>query len=28
VICETAHGCLQPVDKIEEHHHHHHGHAH
>jgi cobalt-zinc-cadmium efflux system protein len=27
VICETAHGCLQPVDEIETHHHHH-GHAH
>jgi cobalt-zinc-cadmium efflux system protein len=27
VICETAHGCLQPVDETEVHHHHH-GHAH
>ncbi|MGC2618188.1 MAG: cation diffusion facilitator family transporter [Acidobacteriaceae bacterium] len=28
VVCETAHGCLQPVDELEAHHHHHHGHAH
>ena len=28
VICETAHGCLQPVEETEAHHHHHHGHAH
>jgi cobalt-zinc-cadmium efflux system protein len=28
IVCETAHGCLQPVDEAEEHHHHHHGHAH
>jgi cobalt-zinc-cadmium efflux system protein len=28
VVCETAHGCLQPVEAMEEHHHHHHGHAH
>src|SRR6202167_5639243 len=27
IVCETAHGCLQPVDETEEHHHHH-GHAH
>jgi cobalt-zinc-cadmium efflux system protein len=28
IVCETAHGCLQPVDEAEEHHHHHHGPAH
>jgi len=28
VVCETAHGCLQPVEEMEEHHHHHHGHVH
>jgi cobalt-zinc-cadmium efflux system protein len=28
VVCETAHGCLQPVEEIETHAHHHHGHAH
>ena len=29
VVCETAHGCLMPVDEHEAHHHHHgHSHAH
>jgi cobalt-zinc-cadmium efflux system protein len=29
VVCETSHGCLQPVEEMEaHHHHHHHGHAH
>lgn len=29
VVCETAHGCLQPVEETAEPHHHHHtGHAH
>ena len=28
VVCETAHGCLQPVKEVEAHHQHHHGHAH
>ena len=28
VVCETAHGCLQPVEEVEAHQHHHHGHAH
>ena len=28
VVCETAHGCLQPVGEAEAHGHHHHGHAH
>jgi cobalt-zinc-cadmium efflux system protein len=27
-VCETAHGCLQPVEELEEHHHHHHHHGH
>jgi cobalt-zinc-cadmium efflux system protein len=28
-VCETAHGCIQAVEEMEEHHHdHHHGHAH
>jgi cobalt-zinc-cadmium efflux system protein len=29
-VCETAHGCIQPVEEMAEqhHHHHHHGHAH
>lgn len=28
VVCETAHGCLIPVDEPDAHHHHHHGHTH
>jgi cobalt-zinc-cadmium efflux system protein len=28
VVCETAHGCLQVVEEMEEQHHHHHRHAH
>ena len=28
VVCETAHGCVQPIDEAETHAHHHHGHAH
>ncbi len=28
VVCETTHGCLQPVDEVEAHHHHHHHHGH
>jgi hypothetical protein len=30
VVCETVHGCLQPVEETAEHHqgHRHHGHAH
>jgi cobalt-zinc-cadmium efflux system protein len=29
-VCETSHGCIQPVEEMAEqhHHHHHHGHAH
>ena len=28
VVCETAHGCLQPMEEPAGHHHHHPGHAH